>query len=299
MTPQKMAIIDIGSKTVRLSIYERNPLNQMEEIEKRKVSLRLSEHVENGSLTDEGLRQLIDVLQQYERIIHSHQVEEVDCIATAAIRNANNHEEVVATISEKTAFSVRLLSGDLEAYYGLLAITKSLNILEGIAIDLGGGSTEITLFKNQKMVQTISIPFGVVTLAKRYSDGLPMSNQAIELLSEYVIQQLSMLDWIAGVKLPIIGLGGSVRLIGKYSLTNKQMTKDLNGYSMTKREINLIAEQMKNMKADDLFSWANENADLALPALIVLDELMNFSESELLICCTQGIKDGMIYSKDE
>ena len=297
MALRKLAIIDIGSKTVRLSIYVRITSDQVEEIKKKKVSLRLSEHVENGSLSKEGIRLLIEVLQEYKKTIESEQVDIVDCIATAAIRNAKNQKEVLSTISEHTALSIQLLSGEMEAQYGLLAITQSLAISDGIAIDLGGGSTEITLFQQRKMIQTVSIPFGVVTLSKRFSDGLPMSAEAMDQLSAYVKQEIAALNWIADQKLPIIGIGGSVRLIGKYSLRQKQSTQDLNGYSLKTEEVDLSLKDMRNMNADELVKWANENADLAMPALIVLSELMRYTDSQQLICCTRGIKDGMIYAK--
>jgi exopolyphosphatase/guanosine-5'-triphosphate,3'-diphosphate pyrophosphatase len=297
MDPHKLAIIDIGSKTVRLSIYEETNSAHMEEIKKEKVSLRLSQHVVNGSLSKDGIDQLINVLMDFKKIIHSYGVVEVKCIATAAIRNAKNQKGILSSVEEHTPFSIRLLSGEEEAQYGLLAITQSIAIADGIAIDLGGGSTEITLFRNRKLVETVSIPFGVVTLTNRFSDGLPMSDDAYNQLSAYVNQEISSLDWIAGLSLPIIGIGGSIRLIGKYSLRKKQLTRGLNGYTLLKEEVNNIVKEMKNMTIDELSTWAKDSADLAMPALTVLNQLMIWTASEEIICCTKGIKDGLIYSK--
>jgi len=294
MSPQKFAIIDIGSKTVRLSIYAGN--GQMEEIRKDKVSLRLSEHIVNGSLSQTGLQRLIDVLKEFHQTIHSYEVETIECIATAAIRNANNQKEILTAVKEHTPFSIRLLSGKEEAQYGLLAITQSIPKSDGIAMDLGGGSTEITLFRNRQLVQTVSLPFGVVTLAKRFA-GLSLSEATLHQLTHYVKKELTSLTWIKGCRLPLIGIGGSVRLIGKYSIAQKKLHRGLNGYSIANSEVQDIFEEMKSMTATELSMWAKDNADLALPALSVLSELMNWAESEEIICCTKGIKDGLIYGK--
>ncbi|MFC4411721.1 hypothetical protein ACFOZY_15125 [Chungangia koreensis] len=297
MTSKKLAIIDIGSKTVRLSIYEEKDSGHMDEIKRDKVSLRLSQHVVNGSLTKYGVEQLIFVLNDFEKIIHDHEVEEIECIATAAIRNANNQKEILLAVDEHTPFTIRLLSGEEEAEYGLLAITQSIKITDGVAIDLGGGSTEVTLFRNRKLIKTVSIPFGVVTLAKSFSDGLPISDEALYQLTTYVKQELSSIVWIKDVGLPIIGIGGSVRLIGNYSLATKQIKCDLNGYSISESEMNHIVKLMTDMSSEELIKWAKDNADLTMPALTVLSELLKWTDSEKLICCTKGIKDGLIYSK--
>lgn len=294
MTPQKLAIIDIGSKTVRLSIYAGN--GQMEEIRKDKVSLRLSEHIVNGSLSQSGLQQLIHVLKGFNQTIHSYEIEAIECIATAAIRNANNQKEILLTVKKHTPFSIRLLSGKEEAQYGLLAITQSIAKTDGVAVDLGGGSTEITLFRNRQLVRTVSLSFGVVTLAKRFSE-LSLSEAALHQLTNYVKDELAPLTWIKGLRLPIIGIGGSVRLIGKYSITHKKLHCGLNGYSIANSEVQDIFAEMEAMPTTELSNWAKDNADLALPALSVLSELMNWTESEEIICCTKGIKDGLIYAK--
>lgn len=297
MTPKQLAIIDIGSKTVRLSIYVETEPDYMEEIKRDKVSLRLSQHVVKGSISNDGIEQLIRVLKDFEKTIRDSDVKEIECIATAAIRNANNQKDILLAVEEHTPFSIRLLSGKEEAEYGLLAITKSIKITDGIAIDLGGGSTEITLFRNQKMIQTVSMPFGVVTLTKSFSDGLPISDEALQQLTTYVKQKLHSLTWIKDLGLPVIGIGGSVRLVGNYSLVIKHLKRDLNGYSISKSEMNHIAKLMKDMNSYELIKWAKDNADLAMPALIVLSELLKWTSSDSLICCTKGIKDGLIYSK--
>jgi len=297
MKDRKIAIIDIGSNTVRLAIYEQTRHDELNEFESTKVSLRLSRFVKNGILSDEGIELLISVLLRYEETIRSLQVQEVECTATAAIRNAKNHEEILRKVSEHTSFSLRLLSGKEEAYYGILAITHTIPVSDGIAVDLGGGSTEITLFRNQKIIRTASLPFGVVTLANRYSDGIPISGDSFRLMREDVEKQLQTLDWIADIRSSIIGIGGSVRILGRFSMAKNQQNHDLNGYTMTKIEVENLFREMKNMTSSELTSWAKENADLTIPALTVLWSIMDLTGAENLICCTKGIKDGLALEK--
>jgi Exopolyphosphatase len=88
----------------------------------------------------------------------------VDAVATAAMRKAKNRDWVFALAKKQTGLTIRLLSGLKEAYYGYYAIINSTFIENGISIDIGGGSTEVTMFLNRKLIHAHSFPFGAVTL---------------------------------------------------------------------------------------------------------------------------------------
>jgi exopolyphosphatase/guanosine-5'-triphosphate,3'-diphosphate pyrophosphatase len=141
---EKYGIIDIGSDTMRLVIYERNKSGRLKEVENVKAVARLRNYLtEDNVLTEEGIRVLLETLLSFQDITRHHQIQHVKCVATATIRQAKNQEDIEETMD----FPIRVLSEYEEAYYGFLAVVNSPPITEGITIDIGGGSTELTYYK--------------------------------------------------------------------------------------------------------------------------------------------------------
>jgi exopolyphosphatase / guanosine-5'-triphosphate,3'-diphosphate pyrophosphatase len=116
---EKYGIIDIGTNTIRLVIFERNKSGRLREIENVKAAARLRNYLnEEQILTDKGIEVLLDTLRSFQDITRHHQLESVKCVATAAIRQAKNQEEIIQLVEKHTDFHIRVLSGYEEAYYG-------------------------------------------------------------------------------------------------------------------------------------------------------------------------------------
>ena len=89
-----------------------------------------------------------------------YQADKTIAVATAAIRNAANGAELVARVAEETGIQLHIISGNTEAYISYLGVINTLNVRDGIIFDLGGGSTELILFKNRKILESVSLPIG-------------------------------------------------------------------------------------------------------------------------------------------
>ena len=93
-------------------------------------------------------------------------MEELVPAATAAVRQSKNIDEIIKSVKDKTNLDIEIIPEQDEA--GFYAATHTLNINNGITVDIGGGSTEITYFEDKKLKEAISFPFGVVTLEKMF-----------------------------------------------------------------------------------------------------------------------------------
>jgi exopolyphosphatase / guanosine-5'-triphosphate,3'-diphosphate pyrophosphatase len=119
---EKYGIIDIGSNTMRLVIYERNKSGRLKEVENVKAVARLRNYLtEDNVLTEEGIRVLLETLLSFQDITRHHQIQHVKCVATATIPQAKNQEDIEETMD----FPIRVLSEYEEAYYGFLAVVNS------------------------------------------------------------------------------------------------------------------------------------------------------------------------------
>src|SRR5699024_12863497 len=92
-------------------------------------------------------------------------------IANAAIRKTANKNDNINQVKKKTGVTIELVSEEMEAYYGCSAVVHSMSDSDGVSIDIGGGSTEITVFKDKELVEAFSFPFGAVSLQEKFFNG--------------------------------------------------------------------------------------------------------------------------------
>nr|WP_250636795.1 hypothetical protein [Paenibacillus sp. IHB B 3084] len=165
----KIGIMDIGSNSIRLVIYEMTETGAYRIVQECKEAARLSEKVgANGRMEREAVRSIAPLLNQFLTVCRMHGVIRMRAAATAAIRNAANSDEIVQWIAEDTGLTLEILSGEQEGYAGFLGVVNTMNVSDGIIIDIGGGSTEITLFRKRQRLHTVSFPFGAVNMNWRF-----------------------------------------------------------------------------------------------------------------------------------
>ncbi len=127
MEHSRTAIIDIG-RIQFVSFYKEQGAG-IEEFRNVKAPLRLNRFLDESSvMSDEGIALLLEALRNFREVLDYYDVTEVECAATAAIRQAKNRDEIIRKVKEETAFQIRLLSGEEEALYGLSAVLKTMPV---------------------------------------------------------------------------------------------------------------------------------------------------------------------------
>lgn len=301
MTNRK-AIIDIGSNSIRLVVYSYNSLQGLVEHHNFKTVARLSMYIDStGKLNDEGIQILLETLTKFKEILEDIQVKHVFAAATAAIRQAENKEEIIAYIKSKLGLSLNIISTDEEAYFGYLAVIHSTSIETAVTIDMGGGSTEITLFENKKLVHMHSIPFGAVSLTKKFMKNTEMTQPETFQLREYVKEHLSPLTWLHNVQVPIIAIGGSARNIAQVDQQRKNYP--LNGihqYELHAKDLQEISSQFTKCTLNELKKidgLSSDRADIIVPALETFRLFMEKVNAPSFIYSKRGLREGIILSQ--
>lgn len=303
MKNNKIALIDIGSNSIRLVIFQINENGFYKEIQNLKIVARLSSHLDDKSiLSNEGILKLTESLQHFNAVINTFDINKVKCVATAAIRQAKNQELILAEVKRKTNFSIRVLSEYEEAFYGFLAVANSTNIENGITIDIGGGSTEVTLFKNRQLIHYHSFPFGAITLKKKfYKNEIITENEQID-LKTFLLNQFQSLEWLKNIqKLPLIGIGGSARNLSliqqrkvDYPLRGlHQFEIDLNDVKKTNSQ--LVKMNLKERQLVEGLS--KDRTDIISPALEAFCSLMEVAKISTFIMSNKGLRDGLFYEE--
>ena len=175
---------------------------------------RLRNYLVDGVLIEEGIEVLLQTLFQFQESTRFHQLHHVLCVATATIRQAENQESIKKLVEGQTDFTLRVLSEYEEARYGYLAVMNSTSFSEGITVDIGGGSTEVTYFRNREILEYHSFPFGALSLKQFIKEDIP-TEEELEKIRTYLEYQFRTLPWLIDKKLPLIAIGGSARNLVK------------------------------------------------------------------------------------
>jgi len=299
----RVAIVDIGSNTVRLVIYEREEdRREYRELDNIKIAARLRIYL-NGQqfLNEKGIRVLIDSLQTFQAIVRHYNVAKVICVATATIRQARNQQEIMQQVQEETGFMIKMLSEYEEAYYGYLAVVSSMDINEGITIDMGGGSTEVTYFRDRQLVQYESLPFGSLSLKLQFVKGEVPTDQENEEIRKFVQSQFEHLQWINDKEIPIIAMGGSARSIAQLhqSLIHYPLS-GIHQYEMSILNLQEIKETIEPLSWNELQKIdgiSKDRADTILPAIEVFQAICDISRATKFILSRKGLREGLLYNE--
>ncbi|RUM68418.1 MAG: Ppx/GppA family phosphatase [Sulfurospirillum sp.] len=210
---KRTTIIDIGSNSMTLVIYEKSSRFAFHLIEKVRSSVRIGENAysDNGELTPEAMDRAFYTLQDFMQISKSYKARKVFCVATSALRDAPNRSLFVQRVRRNLKLNIKVIDGTKEAYYGALA---ALNLLppfkEAVTVDIGGGSTELAKIKDGKIVDTISLNVGTVRLKELFFDRKKGFKDA----SKYVEEVLSEVPSHFRSDV-VIGIGGTIRALSK------------------------------------------------------------------------------------
>lgn len=295
-----IGIIDLGSNTARLVVYFVNGHGIFQEFDNVKRVLRLSNYLgEDGRIDPAGFQTTLDCLRQFKELCDAQNVAEIIGIATAAVRQARNGPELLAAIEQETGIRMRLLSGEEEARYGYLAVTNSMGIETGITIDIGGGSTEVTYFRDRQLLKSFSFPFGIVTLTKQFLHEETPSQQELNKLTQFLEQQFATQPWLANRKVPLIAMGGTARNLAKIHQHQMQYSMaSLHHYTMDASEVADILQRLSDMplaERKNINGLSKDRADVILAGIAVLHTLLKHAESEQLIISHKGLRDGVLY----
>ncbi|MGS5021538.1 Ppx/GppA phosphatase family protein [Paenibacillus sp. JJ1683] len=300
----KIGIMDIGSNSIRLVIYEMTETGAYRIVQECKEAARLSEKVgANGRMEREAIRSIAPLLRQFMEVCRMHGVVRMRAAATAAIRNAANSDEIVQWIAEETNLTLEILSGEQEGYAGFLGVVNTMNVSDGIIIDIGGGSTEITLFRDRTRLHTVSFPFGAVNMNWRFGREVKngeWSTGQIEEMESFVRSSLQNHDWIfSNPGLPFIGLGGTLRTLAKINQKRRDYSLPVtHHYEMTIEDVDYFYSSLPHLpyeKRKKTAGLSKDRADIIVPGLIILKTIFEAAQGSAYLVSGAGLRDGLFH----
>ncbi len=294
---KKVALVDIGSNTVRLCLYKVNKGKKYQLLLNIKESVRLRNHVKDHVLTDDGISALINVLSTYKKIIKKKDAHLVKYFATQTIRMVDNQKDILNRVYETLDIKIDMLSEEQESLLGFQGMNHYLkHEEEGVYLDLGGGSAEIVHFEHNKPVQYALFDFGSVVLRQMISSAIPTDAESYQ-IREYVRSKLMTLPWLTGIQLPLIVVGGSSRNLVRLDRFFSSREEDTHGYILGFRELNRTRKILQLLTVEEIKKingFTPSRADLIVPSLIVFETIFEFIHATYYVCSVTGLREGVL-----
>jgi exopolyphosphatase/guanosine-5'-triphosphate,3'-diphosphate pyrophosphatase len=290
ITQTNYAAIDIGSNAIRLLISTITEQEGREDVDFKKTSLvrvpiRLGEDVfKHTVISEKNIERMVDTMQAFNLLMKSHGIEKYKACATSAMREAKNGVEVVEKIKEKAGIKIEIIDGNHEA--AIIAATDLHELVQNdcnyLYVDVGGGSTEFTLFSRGNTVASRSFKVGTVRLLNNLvEDGL------WEEMATWVQETTKSYD-----EIDLIGSGGNINNIFKTSRKKEGMPLSL---SYIKKYNDLLNSLSYEERVMDL-NLKSDRADVIIPASKIYLNAMKWAKADKIYVPKIGLADGIIKS---
>jgi len=295
LASRRRGIVDIGSNSIRLVVYdgpERSPFLLFNE----KVSAGLGAGLsETGRIDDTAMERGITALVRFSCLAAEMEVEELSCIATAAVREAENGSEFVARAKRDAAMDIEIFTGEQEAQAAGYGVLSAIPDADGIVADLGGGSLELARVRDGDVYETVSLPLGVLRLPairERGKDALP----------KYMAKALKQSGWDVGESgLPLYLVGGSWRALAHLDMQlshfplpiihNYRMNIDRAAYLVR------VTAQMSKSSLKKVPAIPSSRAATLRHASALLAALVRQLSSSELVVSAHGLREGILFSQ--
>ncbi|WP_404480285.1 Ppx/GppA family phosphatase [Novosphingobium sp. BL-52-GroH] len=287
---EKRAIIDIGSNTVRLVVYNGPPRAPVVVLNE-KVNAKLGKDLgRTGAISDKAMRTALAALARFAALLRLLGVDDVDCVATAAARDAANGPQFLEAV-RGFGLSPRLLSGEEEARASATGVIAAFPGARGIAADLGGGSLELVEIDDGAICPGgITLPFGTLRLPDMRSLGPQRFGAAIR-------SGLDSRGWDKGRGLPLYIVGGSWRALALQAMRVLDWpVDDPHGFELSSSEAMRLARIVAKGKVENPDPRISSSRLATLPdAAALMAQLVGTLHPSRLIFSSWGLREGLLH----
>lgn len=289
---RRSAVIDIGSNSVRLVVYE-GPPRAPAVIFNEKVAAGLGRGlaIDNRIASEDAERGLF-ALRRYALLAHHMEVDDLQCVATAAVRDATNGPDFIAGAAD-AGLDIRLLTGQEEAEAAGSGVLAAIPDARGIAVDLGGGSLELAQVADGQVGRRSSFPLGVLRLPALRKNG----QQAFERTLRKMLRDKGWPGDCAGQ--PLYLVGGSWRALARLDL---ELTRDplavLDQHALPRAALRRLLRATKRLSFEALKAipgMASNRAATLPDAAALLAALANIIDVPEMTVSSSGLREGLLY----
>jgi exopolyphosphatase / guanosine-5'-triphosphate,3'-diphosphate pyrophosphatase len=297
-----VASIDIGTNTILLLIADINlGTGKIKTLENFYRIPRIGKGLLPGNpISDENIKRMFDVLEEYSQIINKYNCEKVLITGTNALRIASNTNSIIAKVKEKFGYELNVIPGKDEAKLSYLGATNDYQEHKNLlVIDIGGGSTEIIFGTDSNIHFSKSYPVGVVTLTEKFFKTDPPSKKDLGYFIDHLNEFLNEISNKAGKIDTGIAIAGTPTTLACIKLKLKDYNEDLvEGSTLSKNELKNFVEELSKLNSEEIIqkysSIVKGREDVLLAGTIILSEIVSCLNLPEVKVSTKGIRYGAI-----
>ncbi|WP_166296174.1 MULTISPECIES: exopolyphosphatase [unclassified Bradyrhizobium] len=289
-----VAVIDIGSNSVRLVVYEAMA-RSLVTIFNEKALCGLGREVQStGLLATDAVNKALTALRRFRALCRIQQVGRVYAIATAACRDAKNGPDFIAKAERICGAKIEILSGPREAKLSALGVVSGVHNPNGIVGDLGGGSLELIDVKGNRVRSGVTLPLGSLALQD-------LSDKSIKRAERIVKNELlGVAQLKTGRGRTFYAVGGTWRALARiHIIQSGYPLKVMHGYSIPAADALDFAQRLRRLAATNMLANIESVADARRPLLsyaaLVLEYIIRVAQPKTIVFSTFGVREGLLY----
>jgi exopolyphosphatase / guanosine-5'-triphosphate,3'-diphosphate pyrophosphatase len=312
VAPRQVAVIDLGSNSWRMVVFTYGDDGWWKRTDELYEDVRISAGMEaSGALTEEASARGLETLKIFEHFCKANQLtgDQVHVFATSAIRDASNQQQFLDRVRETTGYEVEVLSAEQEAHYGYVAAINSSTLTDGVVLDIGGGSMQLTDVKGRIERAVLSAPVGAVRMTERFladSDPTrPARRKDMQRLRDHVEAQLSKADWVRGRGGRLVATGGAVRNLA--AADQRELFGNVGGidigvqgYVFSAEALGSLVETLAGLPVAARRTVPGikpGRGDIILAAALTLQTVLEHGHFESIEVTEMGLRDGIFLAR--
>lgn len=296
-----LAVIDIGSNSIRMVLYELGPKGTFRIRNDIKESVRLEEGMDEEScISANKMNQALKTLSMFRRVCDVIECDEIIAVGTEVLRSAANSGEFIERVKRETGIEVRVLSGDEEAYYDYIGVVHGIELKQALLMDIGGGSTELIRVRKGILNESISLPFGAINLTRRFELNGKLDSATEKKMKAFFRDLYDSVPWLSELDdYELVGIGGSLRAMAKMDRRRRNYPLDIvHHYSMRSRDARDVFDMLKSKNMNQRLKTKgldDDRADIIVAPIASATELLNYCGIERITISGNGLREGLVY----
>jgi exopolyphosphatase/guanosine-5'-triphosphate,3'-diphosphate pyrophosphatase len=299
---QRVAVADLGSNSWRLVVYGYEPgtpwWSLVDEI---REAVRIGAGMgEERVLQPDRVDRAVHTAAVFASFCRASGIEAVEAVATSAIRDAANSDELLDAIREQTGLQPRVISGREEARYGWLAIANSTTIEDGFGLDIGGGSIQALRLADRRLAQAESLALGSVRVSEEFLPGEKASAKGMKALRKRVESELGALGWWEGGG-RLVGIGGTIRNLAVAAMRDAELPlMDAQGFQLERGALEDLIELLADRPASkrgDVRGIKPDRGDVILGGALVLAAALDSGDFDAIEVTEAGLREGVFFER--
>ncbi|MGA2009205.1 MAG: Ppx/GppA phosphatase family protein [Solirubrobacteraceae bacterium] len=302
---RQVAVVDLGSNSWRLVVFTYAPDAWWKRTDELYETVRIGAGLAaTGLLGEDAIARGLETLSVFARFCRANHIasSDVHVVATSAIRDAANGQRFLTTAQQDAGLEIEILSATDEAYFGYVAAVNTTTLSDGVVLDIGGGSMQLTRVEDRRSREMVSFPLGAVRVTEQWLPGdAPVRKKDLARLRDHVRGELERVAWLAGSGPRMVGVGGAVRnLAAAAQHVDGGVDLGVQGFVISPDALSELVAMLAALPASERGAVPGikpGRGDIVLAAAVVLETVVRHGDFDGIEATEAGLREGVFLAR--